>query len=111
MSAFNDSTNGVGDRFKLFNDSKLCEVVFGRLIAQLQKHESIAPNPKISLCLVAGKIASVQDREALKKYFCKKGWMLWCEDDLRKSLTSIANGSYQNDVADVVAKLLIRPIK
>ncbi len=95
-------------QYKLFREPKLREVVFRRLEKQLIERGSIAPNPKITLCLATGRIATNKDRARLHEYFEAKGWKLFDEEWVRKSLDQISEGSYQNSVASVVAKILIR---
>jgi hypothetical protein len=108
INAFDSSNEGFANRFKLFNDEKLRSVVISRLVTQLLEQNAILPNPKIILCLAAGKIASVADKEKLKAHFQSNDWELLDDEWLCKQLATIADGGYQNDVADVVAKLLLR---
>lgn len=107
---FNDVTGkGKGaKRYKLFNDRVLREVVFGRLIMQLVQAGACAPDPSVRLCLAAGKIVRESDRTAIQKHFNEQGWQLWDAQWLRAALTRVADGSYDNQVAAVVAKLLLR---
>lgn len=95
-------------RYKLFREDKLREVVFRRLERQLTDTGTIRRNPKITLCLAAGRIATINDRVLLHADFDKKGWKLFDEDWVKASLRAISKGSYQNDVASVVAKVLLR---
>lgn len=96
------------ERYKLFNDVRLRKVVFSRLKKQLAKAGSCAPRPKTRLCLAAGKIASAQDRRLLRKHFATRGWLLWDDEWLREALKRVAESGYDNQVAAVVAKLLLR---
>lgn len=108
MNAFNGSNEKLTSRFKIFNEQQLFEVVKKRLVTQLLETKSILEEPKVILCLAAGKIASDEDKEALKALFMKNSWELLDDKWLCTQLASIAKGSYQNNVADVVAKLLLR---
>ena len=96
------------DRYKLFNDDVLRRVVFSRLKAQLVKAGSCRSRPKVRLCLAAGKIASENDRTLLRKHFKTRGWLLWDDKVLREALERVATSGYDNQVAAVVAKLLLR---
>jgi hypothetical protein len=44
----------------------------------------------------------------MKAHFRRKGWMLWDDKWLRDGLKRAAASGYDNQVAAVVAKLLLR---
>ncbi|WP_374683003.1 hypothetical protein [Accumulibacter sp.] len=96
------------DRYKLFNEPKLREVVFSRLAKQLEERGAILPNPQMQLCLAAGRIKSKRDREALHVMFSDRGWRLFDEAWLHEEMLALSKESYQNSVTSVVAKLLLR---
>ena len=108
ISAFNGTDESFAARFKLFTEPLLRKVVLNRLVQQLQGRKAIAKRPKVTLCLVAGKIVSEGDRAQIQDHFKKNGWLFWDDKWLRDSLKSAAEGGYENDIADVVAKLLLR---
>ncbi len=108
ISAFDGTDESFAARFKLFTEPLLREVVLNRLVVQLQERKAIAEKPNVKLCLVAGKIVSEGDRTQLHDHFKKNRWLLWDDKWLRSSLKSAADGGYENDIADVVAKLLLR---
>jgi hypothetical protein len=58
--------------------------------------------------LAAGKVAREADRESLREHFKKQGWLFWDDSWLRDALARVADGGYDNQVAAVVAKLLLR---
>ncbi len=95
-------------RYKLFNDSVLRDVVFSRLKCQLTGSSACAENPTIRFGLAAGKVARESDRNDLRKHFDAQGWVFWDDSWLRDALTRVADGGYDNQVAAVVAKLLLR---
>lgn len=103
-----DASNRFAERFKLFNDDNLREVVFGRLRAQLLEKDACCPDASVKLCLACGRIASDKDREALRELFGQRGWELWDEGWLRDHLQRMSDGGYENQVSAVVAKLLLR---
>lgn len=96
------------DRYKLFNEQRLREVVFSRLTEQLLNAGSIRDNPDVQLCLAAGQIKSDRDRENIKAIFSEKGWRLFDEAWVRAEIKELSRGSYQNSVASVVSKMIIR---
>ena len=96
------------DRYKLFTDATLREVVTKRLIMELVECGSCLPKPHSFLCLAAGKVRNETDRQMLREHFEAKGWLLWDDEWIRTALTQMSKGSYENDVASVVAKLLLR---
>jgi hypothetical protein len=98
-------------RYKLFNDEVLRRVVFKRLVHQLVKSGAIPKTRKMpKLCLAAAKICSELDREWLREHFGREGWILWDDMQLHAWLQELAVGGYANQIAAVVAKLLLRKL-
>ncbi len=95
------------DRYKLFNQDKLREVVFSRLTEQLLAAGSVNENPCVRLALMAAKIKA-KEQAAIAALFEAKGWLLFDALWLREQLEQLSAGSYENDVASVVAKILLR---
>jgi hypothetical protein len=108
LRAFNGGDVRFAKRFKLFNDAKLRNVVFGRLRRQFSKSGACAPNATVRLCLACGRIASKADRAGLRKHFEENGWELWDESWLRDRLHEMSDKGYENQVSAVVSKLLLR---
>ena len=92
---------------KLFNDAKLREVVFRRLTTQLEEEKAIRQGAKVQLCLVAGKIVK-SDLEWLQSHFDANGWLLFGPAWISERLHLLAQGGYDNAVAAVTAKMLLR---
>ncbi|MBI3881716.1 MAG: hypothetical protein HY301_16830 [Verrucomicrobia bacterium] len=103
-----DAGGPNAERYKLFNEEVLRNVVFGRLATQLTEAGLCAPSPSIELCLAAGRIANEYDLQNLKSLFAQKGWQLLDAEWLRTTLNRVAEGGYQDHVAAIVAKLLLR---
>jgi hypothetical protein len=95
-------------RYKLFNDPQLRKTVINRLKTQLVEQGHCADAPKAYLCLATGKFASAADREKTKELFDKNGWKLFDDQWIVQNLEQFAELGYENDVAIVVAKLLLR---
>jgi hypothetical protein len=108
FSAFDGTSEGSAKRFKLFVDSHLRKVIFGRLCKQFTKSGACRPKPSVKLCLACGHIASDDAREKLKKHFAKRGWELLDEGWLKHKLHDMSESGYENHVSAVVAKLLER---
>lgn len=93
-------------RYKLFNDAVLRRVVLQKLERQLVSQGFCPEGTTATLCLAAGNIYG--DPAPLRAIFAKNGWRLfqpsWVIDGLRK----LADESYENSVASVVAKMLLR---
>lgn len=105
--------NGVlhpPDRYKLFSEKKLRDVVLARLRTQLVESGACAPNPKVRLGLAIGKTRSSREDglATLRQYFESNGWWLWLPSDIRSYLVHCVTAGYENDVAHVVAKLMGR---
>ena len=94
------------NRYKLFFQPQLREVVLERLVEQLVKQGSCRAKPRIKLGLAAGKIYG--DAAKLASHFEAQGWELWTPSILCSELRQLGDGLYENSVAAVVAKLLLR---
>lgn len=105
-SEFVDSDLPTKGRYKLFNEAKLREVVFGRLKAQLVGEGLVLPNSDISLAMAVGKFKSASDREALRARFKDRGWQLIDDLQLRKWALELSERGYEDNVAAIVAKLI-----
>lgn len=108
ISAFDGSNAKFANRFKLFNGDVLFETVSRRLTAQLVGSGACATNPSVKLVLAAGRIASDIHRDKLRLHFERRGWLLWDESEIHRRLTLLSDESYDNAVASVVSKLLLR---
>ena len=93
---------------KLFNDARLRSVVIQRLVSQLEEAKSIRPGAQVKLCLVAGKVA-VSDADWLQAHFDANDWLLLGPAWIRDRLHILAADRYDNAVAAVTAKMLLRP--
>ena len=101
----------VCQSFKLFNEASLLKVVQQRLCDQLVESRACRAKPNVRLALAGGRVATDKQRVALHALFKKHGWILWDEDELKSRLTALADESYENAVASVVSKILVRKRK
>lgn len=106
--AFDGTDAVLENRFKLFNDERLREVVLGRLKHQLFGAGLINENPHVKLVLVCGKVVREKDRQLLREHFYKNGWLFWDDQWLRDQLLSMSRGGNENSPVAVVSKLLLR---
>ena len=105
-SVFDGANKKAEKRYKLFRESTLRGVVLRRLERQLVSGGFCPPKPKIRLSLAAGKIR--KDEEWLKSHFERKGWVLFGPEYIRTELKRLRDSGYENNVAAVVAKMLLR---
>jgi len=106
LAAFEGPKAATETRYKLFSDDELRRVVLARLETQLVEQGFCPPGTQARLCLAAGNI--YRDAERLREVFEEKGWTLYDRSWLRAGLEALAKESYENSVASVVAKLLLR---
>lgn len=108
-TAFDGSDPEDAKRYKLFNDKVLREVVLGALVKQLCARGFCRDQPKVTLCLAAGKIYGGGESK-IQVQFDKEGWKLWTPSYLRRQLERLGHPDtgYENTVAAIVAKLLLR---
>lgn len=104
--AFDGTNRAAESRYKLFCDSTLRRVVLRRLQLQLTESGFCRKEPTVKLCLAAGKVRGDADR--LRKQFEKKGWILLGPDEIRAELKALRDSGYENSVAAVVAKIILR---
>ena len=95
-------------RYKLFTEPDLRRVVLGRLVNQMVAAGFCASSPTVILALAAGKLAGNTDEAGLRSAFDQRGWHLYDPGWIRHRLESLATTAYENDVAAVVSKLLMR---
>jgi len=94
------------NRYKLFNDDTLREVVFARLSKQLLDAGLCSPNPMIKLALAAGNVA--KGREEIPILFEERGFTWFGPEWIVDRLHRISQTGYDNEVASVVSKLLLK---
>ena len=106
LSGFHGSNDVGANRYKLFNDETLRNIVLQRLSTQLVESGFCPTPPVITLCLCAGNI--YQDAKPIKEHFKKNGWELWDADWLRSELEIMSHSRYDNTVVAIVSKLLMK---
>ncbi|HVT04156.1 MAG TPA: hypothetical protein VHL58_12380 [Thermoanaerobaculia bacterium] len=92
--------------YKLFVDETLRRVVLGRLVSQMVERGFCRSEPTVKLGLAAGKIHG--EVAALQSFFDNKGWTLWTPEMISDELSQLAQSGYDNSVAAVVSKLILR---
>lgn len=95
-------------RYKLFHDPVLRETVLGRLKQQFVESGLCSPDDRVQLGLVHAH-ATPGNAARLAAHFGVEGWLLFGADWIRAGLQRLAEGSWENSTAAVVAKLLLRP--
>jgi hypothetical protein len=104
--AFDGTKPAAAGRYKLFCDPTLRRIVLRRLETQLVKAGFCAKKPTVKLCLAAGKIQG--DETWLRTHFVRKGWVLMGPKEIRETLQSLRDTGYEDSVAAIVSKLLLR---
>ena len=106
--AFDGSSDKEAERYKLFTQKRLRTVVLRRLQKQLEASGARRPRASVQLCLAAGKVKSRGDLSTIRKVFTKRGWKLFEPEWLRAKLLELAKSGYEDEVAAVAAKLILR---
>lgn len=99
------------ERYKLFSEPHLREVVLTQLGAQMHREGLCRANPTIQLGLATGKIASKSDRVGLAKHFEAMQWKLYTDEQIKHMLEEAADAGYENEIAMVATKILTRDRK
>jgi hypothetical protein len=94
--------------YKLFCDQELRDTILSRLKRQLIEKGACPNSPSVKLCMAVGHIASVTDRRGLSTLFKSHGWSLFDDAWILEKLREAATTSFENDIAHVVAKLIVR---
>lgn len=105
---FGDGGLQPAKRYKLFTDRLLRRVVLARLVKDHVKCGAVLPGAKACLCLAIGKVASATDCDELRRHAAAEGWRLLESSWLSEGVRSLATQGYENDVAHIVAKILLR---
>lgn len=93
-------------RYKMFVNTELRAMVLRRLVEQLVDAGSVAGTPVPKLGMIYG-FATPSNTAILEQHFAENGWELYGPDWLKGHLQQMALRSYDNQVASVVAKLLL----
>lgn len=96
------------ERYKLFNEQLLREIVLGRLVIQLSELEACNKNTPVKLCLATGKVASDEDRKEISTLFRANGWEFYSDEWIKNELIQLSNSGYENEVAIVATKIVNR---
>ncbi|MFM7009396.1 MAG: hypothetical protein ACKO0Z_08725 [Betaproteobacteria bacterium] len=94
-------------RYKLFHDPDLRNTVLDRLKSQCVERGLCPANAAVRLALAYG-YATHENTKRLRQIFESSGWLLFEPEWIRERLNQIAGTSYENNMASVVAKLLLR---
>ena len=96
------------ERYKLFNEKTLRDVVFNRLLIQLVESGACSKDTTVKLCLAAGKVVSKADREELSEHFNANEWNFYSDEWIKNELIDLSNSGYENEVSIVTTKILTR---
>jgi hypothetical protein len=105
--AFDGTNPKRAKRYKLFTERNLYNVVLRRLKSQFEERKFCRPDPDVELCLAAGKIKK-GDQSWLRTHFERNKWILWTPEDICEQLKKLSQSAYENSIASVVAKVLLR---
>lgn len=103
---FADGNPGFEKRYKLFTEPILRRTVLACLRRQYVAQGFCARRPTVRLGLAAGRVYG--DEARLRMVFRRRGWRFWGPQDVKRELRALRDSQYENSVAAVVAKLLLR---
>lgn len=92
---------------KLFNRPDLRNLVTSALVSQLKSQGLLAADPKVQLCLVAGKIYSSNLPE-IEEICSRNGWRFIGPAQIAEYLRKFAARGYENDAITMITKILDR---
>lgn len=103
--SFSGRNKKGAERYKLFTDKNLRNVVFSRLVRQLHEKGACRKNPKVQLCLAAGKIRP-KDWSKIDSHCKKNDWLLFDADWFRTQFEKLEKSGYEDEPAIIAAKLM-----
>ena len=105
---FQELTNlNSTSKYKMFVDHNLRQIVLDRLKLQLLERGLCAEGDSVHLCLVAGHVKNGDER-SISELCQSQGWRFFEISWLKRKLQELANAGYTNEVASVVAKILLK---
>lgn len=99
-----DPATGGTERFKLFNEETLRQVIFDQLVRQLGQEKLVHGSPEVKLCLAAPNIQK-NSRDQLRSHFESNGWGLFEREWIVERLHGIAADGYDDSIVSIMAKL------
>jgi hypothetical protein len=93
--------------YKLFRRPVLRDIVLDALARQSVREGLCRNGVTVQLGMIAGKVAG-DDEPKLRKLFIDRGWYFEGPSWLKAEIRRLSTGSYENQVAAVVSKLLLR---
>lgn len=96
------------NRYKMFNYPTYRDIISHALKRQTVQDGLTQTNPTLKYCLVAGNTRSPQNRDSIKKHFDSNGWLFYAEDWLIDQLGKYKDLAYEDDIATMMSKLLLR---
>lgn len=103
-----DADTQQSKRFKLFREEVTRDVVSSRLVTQLREEGLCLAEPRVTLCLAAGRILNEPDRLEIARHFKDRGWLFMDPEWIKEEITTLAKSGYENSIAAVTAKVLLR---
>lgn len=99
-------TGRNANRYKLFVEDTLRGVVFERLANQLLEAGLCSPEPIVRLALAAGNVS--KGAEEIPAFFEERGFLWFGPEWISGRLQKLSQTGYDNEVASVVSKLLLK---
>lgn len=97
----------TNSRYKLFREAGLRTVILNRLSDQCIARGLCRVTPQVELGMAVGKFKNGHAAKVANR-FAAEGWHLFGPDWVRERLRALSERSYSNDMASIVAKLLLR---
>ena len=94
-------------RYKLFTSARYRSIVLKRLHADLIECGMANAETKVVLGLAAGKVY-LGRTEPIRQLMQERSLFFWSPEDIKKKVIALADRSYENDPAILVAKVLLR---
>ncbi|MCT7313260.1 hypothetical protein N5J06_19985 [Ralstonia sp. CHL-2022] len=94
-------------RYKLFTAERYRSIVLARLKQDLIDCGMANVRTKVVLGLAVGKIYQKRTKE-VREFTRSRGMFFWSPEEIKEKVKALANRSYENDPAIMVAKVLLR---
>jgi hypothetical protein len=95
-------------RYRLFADNTYQAIVSKRLKEYYLEKGLINDKTVFRYALAVGKFHNKQDEDLTKEVFIKNNWILFSPSDIREKLKDLAKRGWEDNVATVTAKLILK---
>jgi len=110
FEAISDKNDPLANRYRLFTDDKLREIVTKRLREEYLEQGLINKNTEVNYALAAGHIHFPEDVSKIRDHFSKKkeNWILFSPEEIKEKVKELAEKGWEDNPVTMTAKLILK---